>query len=620
MKKLIASNFELDLSNYEITTTEENPWFADSFSSKITYPFEIDLTNEIDIALGFISRNTTVDTLYECKYFEDDQIHDATFEILEEQDGKLQVSYEYGLEEFPLWDKKLSELPLESFDLTTQDIYDYAATHINKSWPEVNFNFPAVHTTQYADDGEIWGFFEGVINNYQNSEFLRNTYDTTEIMSYNRNIMQPFPALMHVMETIASASGYTLKGDILTDINLADNFIFSPKEYFIKRDPVEYYVARLASNPSTSSDIATKPGFKQSTFLLELTVEKTGQYNISGMFRTRKYNNEGSLDPYKVVRIELGSTQIFGAVHTIDSLATRKFDLDINVDILNSTSKTLKFYAESNYYLNPGEGYADYNTIDFNVVMLAEYDAVTQTPIPTIRAENKIDLSKTVPEMTVGELITTLKNWHNYDYTIQGEEMIFNKIQDHMDFDDLISLEEFEVKSKLRKFQQGKSFLLHFAETEESKFTYDKVYQDVKGVFTENYTANKNTSDIEINGLPLPLDNIRNFETASAFENSDSKLYIVRYVGLVQGRNATLSPEPLLIPNIHETNFRKWFEFRINAVSFKISFTVFRNQVKNLNAKSKVFMYNKLHYIKTVLKTQITADVIEVEIESESLK
>ena len=70
MKKLIGSNFELELSNYAITSTDENPWFSDAFSSKITYPFEIQLTDELDIAFGFISRTSSVPTLFDVKYFE----------------------------------------------------------------------------------------------------------------------------------------------------------------------------------------------------------------------------------------------------------------------------------------------------------------------------------------------------------------------------------------------------------------------------------------------------------------------------------------------------------------------------------------------------------------------
>lgn len=626
MKKLIGSNFELDLSNYAITSTDENSWFSDSFSSKITYPFEIDLTDELDIAFGFLSRNTSSPTLYDVKYYVDNDVHDAIFEITEEEGGRVQASYEYGLEEFPLWETKLSELPLEVKILDTGTLYAHAKNRVNKVWPEVNYTFPAVHTSQFQDDSELWGYFEGVINNYQSGDFLENEFDVEEYESYNRNVMQPFVSFMYLMTAIAQTAGYTLAGDILTDEKLLDNFIFTPKEFFKKREPVEFYIGRAASTPSFSENIDSSiSGYKVSRFELNLTVPKSGRYSIKGVFRFTKYN-AGSVfsnKSAKRLRINRGSQIIFeqlneGNVSTIGFLVKRT--IDVEVDVLPGQSKEFTFYGESNFYLNPGENYDDYNVIDLDVTLIAEYSEITGEPVPTIDVETTIDLAKAVPDMTVGEVITALKNWHNYDYTIIDKQMFFNKIQNHMDFDDLISLEEYERKSKNRKFQQGISFLLKFADIEDSKFSYEKVFQDVNGVQIQNYKTTKKTNTIEINALPLPLDRIRNFETASAFENSETKLYIVRYQGLTEGSNKTLSPEPLLLPQIHATNYLKWFDFRINAISFTIVFNAFSNKVKDLNSKSKIFMYDKLHYIKSITKTQVSPDSLEVEIITESIK
>jgi hypothetical protein len=615
MKKLIASNFELDLSNYPITSTDENPWFSDSFSSKITYPFEIPLTDELDIALGFVSRNTNFKTLYDVKYYEDNIIHDAVLEILEEQNGRLQVSYEYGLEEFPLWTKKLSELSLENFDLDGQSIYQHAKANVNKVWPEKNYSFPAIHTPLYTDQDEMWAYFEGLINNYQFGEFLENTFDSEEVISYNANIVQPFPAFMYVMETIASDAGYVLAGDILTDTTLHDNFIYSSKEYFKKREPLEIPVIKLKSLPDV---ISTDPDY--GTYESVVILNQNGKYLVSGFFRTNAKLGNGAFR-----NIKLGTTTMFTNYHDGGTLLSpnifNKVAVEFEIEITNaSASNELTFRAESVHVAYLGAPFTDFNVFDFTVTLIAEYDNITDEPIATVQQATAIDLRKSVPDMTVGEFITIFKNWHNYEYNLLGNEMIFNKIQDNMDFENLTSLEEFEVKSKRRKFQQGMSFLLKFTDREESKFIYDEIYHDSKGFSTSGFTKKNDTNTIEINGLPLPLDNIRNFETASAFENSESKLYIVRYTGLSEGRNATLSPEPLLIPQIHETNHKKWFDFRINAMSFTILFSAFNNQVKDLNSKTKIFMYNKLHYIKTIIKTQASPDIVEVEIESESLK
>ena len=615
MKKVIGSTFELDLSNYAITTTDENSWFSDSFSSKITYPFEIQLTDELDIAFGFISRNTSVPTLYDVKYYEDDTIFDAQFEITGEEGGRVQASLEYGLEEFPLWETKLSELPLENFELVTEDMYTHAKNRVNKVWPEVNYTFPAVHAAIYKEDNEIWEYFEGQINNYQFGDFLENDFDSVEVISYNRNILQPFPSLIYVLNVIAQTAGYTLSGDALTDVNLIDNFVFAPKEYFIIREPLEIPVIKLRSAPDI---ISSDPDY--GTYTNVVTLEQHGKYSIAGYFRTNAKLNNGAFRSLKFGAVTLYNEYHDGGTVISPNIFEKNY-IEFEIQITNaSASNQLTFSCESVHVSYLGVEFIDTNVFDFMVTLIAEYDNITDEPIPTITQAKEIDLRKAVPDMTVGELITALKNWHNYEYNIEGTEMIFNKIQDHMDFNNLTSLKEFEVKSKPRGFQQGMSFLLKFAEIADSKFTFDKVFQDVNGVQIQNYKENKKTKIIEINALPLPLEEIRNFQTASVIEKNESKLYIVRYQGLINGRNKTLTEESLLLPQIHATNFFKWFDFRINSVTFKIVFTAFNNQVKGLSSKSKIFMYNKLHYIKSIIKTQTSPDIVEVEIDTESLK
>ena len=49
MRKVIHSNFELDLSNKKITDISENPIFSDKFSAKYSYPIEIDLDDGVKV-------------------------------------------------------------------------------------------------------------------------------------------------------------------------------------------------------------------------------------------------------------------------------------------------------------------------------------------------------------------------------------------------------------------------------------------------------------------------------------------------------------------------------------------------------------------------------------------
>ena len=165
MRKFIHSNFEIDLSKLKISDVQENPWFTDKFFSKFTFPFEMDLSEENDINFGFISfyNANSHQTIFKGKYVHRNIMEDAVLEI-EEVSDKITLSLSYGFDEFPNFKKKLSELPLDKFEVT--NIYNHAATIISQTWPAVNYNFPQLHIDKIDNTQAPWEAFEKIINNY----------------------------------------------------------------------------------------------------------------------------------------------------------------------------------------------------------------------------------------------------------------------------------------------------------------------------------------------------------------------------------------------------------------------------------------------------------------------
>lgn len=103
MRKVIHSNFELDLSTKKITDISENPIFSDKFSTKYSYPIEIDLEDDLDIAFGFISfyNSSNPLTLIDVTYVHNDVLSPAVLEVEEIQGKKMQITISWGFEEFP---------------------------------------------------------------------------------------------------------------------------------------------------------------------------------------------------------------------------------------------------------------------------------------------------------------------------------------------------------------------------------------------------------------------------------------------------------------------------------------------------------------------------------------
>jgi hypothetical protein len=234
--------------------------------------------------------------------------------------------------------------------------------------------------------------------------------------------------------------------------------------------------------------------------------------------------------------------------------------------------------------------------------------------------ENKINLTKAVPDITFGDFVKVIKNWFNYDLRVEGNLAIMDKIEGEINYSNAIDLSFTEVKKPLRKFQQGMSFLLKFQDIDNKDFSFLSVFHNRDGYVSANYTTDEKTNTIEIMALPLPKLNRVGVNTAFALENNNSKVYLVPYTGLINGNNYSQPNDDYLLPIVHSNYWQKWFNFRINAQLFQWPFLAWNEKILDLKVKSKIFAYNNFHIIKTLNKTEIKPDLFEIEIETESLK
>ena len=189
-----------------------------------------------------------------------------------------------------------------------------------------------------------------------------------------------------------------------------------------------------------------------------------------------------------------------------------------------------------------------------------------------------------------------------------------------MNFDNAIDLSEFEVLYPLRKFHQGFSYLLKFQDIVSTIYTFLPVFQNKSSYVTSGYVTDDKTETIEIPALPLPSLTRNSSTTAYAIEDDDAKVYLVKYDGLINGKNISGTNEEYLIPAIHLTNWLKWFRLRINSQSFTISFKSWAEKIKDLTSKSKLHAYGQIHIVKTINKTEVKPGLFQVDIETETLK
>lgn len=614
MRKLIHSDFELDLSIYKISVVRENHWFSEDFFTKFSFPFDVDLTDEIDTFLGFISRynSTDIKTYIELKYYHNNEIADAVLEVEQCQD-KLSCVVYFGYDQLPNWDKKLSELPLEKFELPElTDIYQHAETIIPQTWPNVNYNFPQIHTDKIdPESDDVWFAFEKIINNYKDGAFLINEVVAgvggDDDITYNRNIMQPLPYWLHVLKKLFEDVGLTLTGDILSDPRFKKKLLYADVDYATTVTQESVSIITTSEDNVESGTVGSSQFFRYEKIQ---TITNPGRYRIIGIVKI--YNIPG-VNSYVKIKYRNQVIWSFYNYSFFDSPKSKQVNItfDTLVDILPNEI-TIESYQR-----------AIENTsviifqLDINPIRLHDAEG---NPIPSIINKNEIDLTKAVPDMTCGELIKVIKNWYEYNLVVQGNQAIMNKIEGEINYDNAIDLSAFEVKYPLRKFKKGISFLKKFSDFDSKEYSFLPVFQDANGIVNSSFATTDKTQTIEVNALPLPLLVRNGVQTAHAFESNSSKPYAVFYQGLTEGLNLTQDPFDMLIPQVHETNSRKWFETRINSQEFTWPIRMFVEEFLKIKTDSKIYAYGRYHIVKTLNDTEVEPDEFEIEIETVTLE
>lgn len=626
MRKIIHSNFELDLSTKKITDISENPIFSDKFSTKYSYPIEIDLEDDLDIAFGFISfyNSSNPLTLIDVTYVHNDVLSPAVLEVEEIQGKKMQITISWGFEEFPSWNKKLSELPLDKFEVA--NIYSHAAGIISQTYPAVNYNFPQIHTDKIDTEDDIWFAFEKILNNYKEGVFLENYVDTVEDITYNKNIMQPLPYLLHVLKKGFEDGGYTLDGSFVNHALVKKICLYTDATYHTTFEQESYTIMQMSEDAITSQEqidgtftqdgnfawqqptTVINPFQRVARYFSNTTITAPGKYRIIGKINvyTMKFKSINIVIKYR-------DTIIYS--FRLNPFIANGIKIEKKIDIVFETLSDLapnEITIESEQYPT-----SDKVIIDIGINPIRLHDT-SGTAIPTVLNPNQIDLTRAVPDITFGDLVTTLKNWFNLNLDYQNSTAYLNFVQEDIDLARLKEFNLFEVMEPLRKLQKGNSYVLKFQEVNSKEYSFVPVYHSFDTISNSSFVTNEKTTEIQINGYPLPLAFRNGIQSTHAFEQSNDKVQLVIYDGLTSGLNLAKDPNELLLPSVHENFWRKFIERRINAQNFQWSFLADSFEILGLNVKDKLSCYSNIHLIKSISKTEIEPEIFEVEIETEA--
>ena len=635
MLVFIHNNFKLDLTYLQLTFNNENQWFQDDFTTEISFPFEFYIDSDISKNSGFdlhynsIKNENTFNGILD----KDGILTDAVLKFQSVIGKKISATIKTGFSNFPSFNKKLSELPLEK--KVINDIVTDAQNTIVKDYPDSNYNFPMIHTDKYdSDNGEFNGF-EKVINKYVNGSYVENQLEEESNLDVIKNLIQPLPYKMHVLKVGIESAGYTLAGDILNDLDFKQALLFRDGNYYESDSkseiPINYYNNQYDSLPFENNS------FQYVSFIKEITVEKKGDYVLYGSFYTLVYTARKnpawihnryrcSMMYLKIEKISNGVTTVLFDYNQNSSSGTENLWLEVREDTVDIP---VTFNAGDKIRISKTEPKRDYipsktpeypEAISLNLVPL-RFRNEDGSPILSVRPLKEIDLTRVVPDMSFREFVLAIKNWGNYGFVPDGKIIYMNNIDPNFDRSINIDLSDFEIPEPKRIFHDERQFEIAFTDGSSSeKYKYDSVLVTKDETILNKYSVNDNVSSIKINALPLPVITRDSISTAHSFEDEPSKLRVVYMRKMVTGGNPSAYHNPnVLIPNVAETKFKNWLNFRVNSVGWEWDFLIPVEKMREITMQSLIFAYSNHHIFVNTQEERINKNWWRITAKSESL-
>ncbi|MAR57234.1 MAG: hypothetical protein CMM93_08635 [Rickettsiales bacterium] len=609
--KILHSEFEISLQDSSFSTIEENNWFTDQFVAKYTYPFSITLTPELQEAFSFIQdvNATGVVTIWDIVFYVFEKEHDAVLEIKSCLGDTMKLEVRYGFEEFPNYGKKLAQLPLYKEVLSGETIRERAEDLIGLTFPATDYNFPAVHTEKFDTETDQWAFFEEIINNYNGTSFLENTYDAQNDIQENRNIMQPMPSLLYVLQKGFEDAGYTLEGDILEDTDLKPLFIHAISDFYSSITDGGKEEIQILSDEYDSTEFVNGRLFGHYSYTHTFT--EAGRYKVSGNLFVRAV----PFPPKPGYAGFLLDGEQWAAYGTF--MEEEFFLLDGVIEVLPGQENMVLHFSSFQRATTQvgGTTVTDATILDITIVQLTKYNANGDV-VPTLLNPTEIDLTQCVPDITFGDLHTFCKRLKNFDTVIGDGVVTMNYVLEQLKSQEVFDLQDFETAVPERIFNQGKTIELKYQDTGNDDYPAEKVLVDINGVTTPPYVVPEGSKEISLDAVVLPLATRGGVTTALDFTGESTKLQLIRYSGLINGLNLCRSASGLSIQSIYQTQYQEWIQLLLSNVEFNWSFYCSLLDVYSLKLQNRVFAYGRYHTIKKLTREKISNETINVTLET----
>lgn len=578
------------------TLNDPNSEFSDNFFVEWTYPVEDPFTEDLKRMFGDLSDPNILSSKKSDEGFlnVEGEIFPAVINFISCKNKVLKYQFEFGYESIPVFDKKLSEFDLPIIE--PANIYDFIDSNLSKKYPETNVCFPAVFTDKFNDKADDASFtFKGIYNEMYSGGVLRN--EITSAGFQNRNILKPYIYLMYILNKGFEEAGFLLKGDILTDPDFLYAALAHETDFFETVEQVGHKLSTRVYKYASGSNngLYTKKLGKFNCFgTYTMSLVTTKQWLQYLYFTARWQDSVGVWQEHQLTFTEAAGQTLSTPVELIYTLPP----------FLQNTEVTLIIEAQASV---PYSGDYEHNLNGF--LNIPGSGGTFYTPLRTI------DFKKYLPDVSFRDLLGTIKRWKNYKLIPKGGDMYMNLVSDSLsDVKNISFVDQDDVELE---FNKRKNYILKFGAPE--AYEYKDYKYSATGLLEEKMNMDELDSEvISIGGYPLPVVADGALENAREISGNLSGIALIRYEGLVGGRNATLPLTNLLIPNIYNSRYKNWIRNRLEAVFFVWTFSTTNPIARELKSHHKLGAFSNIHKVVNIVKKFIGDDMYYLEIRTEN--
>ncbi|MBU7569320.1 MAG: hypothetical protein KAF41_01590 [Flavobacterium sp.] len=621
---ILETNEKIELTHRKITFTERNLWFESEFSSEFSFPFELQKADFLKIS-DFAHYNASgAKKVFKGKLYRDGELTDATLKIQNQKGDVISGIIFSGMEALPNFDKQLKDLPLGRFDVV--NLKAHALDTITKDYPDVTHNFVMVHTDKYDPKSEEFNGFLKIYNNYSGGQFLNNLLQEDSNKDIIQNIMQPFPYLMHILNVAMNEAGYELAGDIININDLKKALVFRDGSYFnsLSKEAIPFRIR----NEEWVSSAGFVNGYEHVHFQKSYVVEKKGDYIIFGQIFSLL--RRGTLTFTSDLQISIGVTRSSGSAvlfnFNVNHANTTFFfnqikvhDIDIPISLeVGDIIHFLKVEPRRDVDPSPTPDYPETCSLEIIPIRYRNPDG---SPIISVLDLNEIDLTRVVPDMTVGDLVTIVRVAKNLDLNINGNIVTMNYIQPQLSRNSAKDLSDFDIEEPERIFHDDRTYELYFVDgKKDSNYQYDSIFVSADSVLTNVYRKEKTTTEIKFDFLPYPVINRNSVTTAFAFDDESSKLRLIFFNSVLPGDPPVCFDNTnMLVPSLYYNGYSSWIDFLIKSIGYQWDFVISVEKFKEIQIQSLIYAYSNYHIFSEIEKERINQLYWRGTAKSESL-